>query len=377
MTPLETGLIYDATGRPDAERITFFTALCPLASGTVMAGCQIGPAKHAPTATLRLFRSHDAGSSWEELSWRFETTLDGIPGSLAAAEMAEAEPGRLLLFTTWFDRSDPERPLFDPITEGILPARQLMAISTDEGTTWSPWRVLPTPGLTGCAVTGPPVRWDDGAIAFAFESFKEHDDPNPGRHAAWLLVTRDGGRTFEAPFLVAQHPRHTIYYWDQRVCPAAQSGDFIALFWTHDLVQKKDLRVHFLHASLNDGERAAASPVETTIPGQIAAPLLLPDGRIFAFVVDRDRPGTLCLWQSDDDGHTWPEHRRMTIHTHDEQARLSQGRENVDFRQYWEDMGKWTFGHPALRQLPDGRLLLAYYAGTPDRMSLHWARCDP
>jgi len=30
-------------------------------------------------------------------------------------------------------------------------------------------------------------------IAFAFESFKEYDDPRPARHAAWLLVSHDGG----------------------------------------------------------------------------------------------------------------------------------------------------------------------------------------
>ncbi len=53
---------------------------------------------------------------------------------------------------------------------------------------------------------------------------------------------------------------------------------------------------------------------------------------------------------------------------------LTQGQENIDFVQYWEDMGKWSFGHPALRSLHDGRVLLAYYAGSPDCMSIQWAR---
>ncbi|MBM3458675.1 MAG: exo-alpha-sialidase, partial [Armatimonadetes bacterium] len=218
---METGILFDATGRPESEAIAFFTALCPLVSGTLLAGFQVGPSKHALTATIRVSRSRDGGTTWSEIPWQFETVLDGIPGSLAAAEMVEAEPGRLLLFTTWFDRRDPTLPLFDPVSEGILPSRQLLAVSADNGETWGPWRVLPTPGLTGCAVTGPATRWDDGSIAFAFESFKEYGDPEPGRHAAWLMVTRDGGRSFEAPFLVAQHPRHQIYYWDQRLCPAS------------------------------------------------------------------------------------------------------------------------------------------------------------
>lgn len=53
---------------------------------------------------------------------------------------------------------------------------------------------------------------------------------------------------------------------------------------------------------------------------------------------------------------------------------MSQGKENIDFKQYWEDMGKWSFGHPAIRNLGGGRVLLAWYAGTPEAMSVHWAR---
>ena len=282
--------------------------------------------------------------------------------------------GRLLLFSTWFDRSDPERPLFDPVTEGILKSRQLLAVSSDEGLTWSDWRILSTGDLKGCALTGPVIQWCDGTIAFPFESFKEFDDPHPGRHAAWILISRDGGETFSNPILMAQHPEHRVYYWDQRLCTGSEPGSLIALFWTHDLLEQRDLTVHLRHARLT-GETLTLGPiVATSIPGQIAAPLQLADGRLLAFVVDRSQPGTMTLWHSPDGGHTWPESRRRIIHTHSEQAALTQGRDNIDFKQYWEDMGKWSFGHPALRPLPNSRVLLAWYAGTPDRMSLHWAR---
>ncbi len=137
---------------------------------------------------------------------------------MGAAELVEVEPGRLLLFATWFDRSDPARPLFDPVTEGILKSKQLLAVSRDDGHTWSGWRELPVGELTGCALTGPILRWNDGTLAFPLESFKEFDDPRPGRHAAWILVSRDGGESFSPPVLVAQHPEHKIYYWDQRLC---------------------------------------------------------------------------------------------------------------------------------------------------------------
>lgn len=368
------GVIYDAADRPDSEKIAFFTSLCPLQSGEILAGFQVGPVKQAATGTIRLCRSCDQGRTWSEIPFRFETRIGGVPGSLGTAEMVEAEPGRLLLFCTWFDRTDPERPLFDPVTEGILRSKQIFCISGDQGETWSDWTVIPTPGLTGCAATGPAVRWPNGLIAFPFESFKEYDDPSPARHAAWLMLTRDGGRSFSEPVLVAQHPEHRLYYWDQRLEPTDVPGEFIALFWTHDLQDRKDLNVHFRHARI-EADRTVGEPIHATnIPGQIAAPLWLEDGRILAFVVDRDRPGTMSLWTSRDGGMTWPAEHRLVVHNHDEQARISQGRENVDFKQYWEDMGKWSFGHPAIRLLQDGKVLLAWYAGTPDRMSIHWAR---
>lgn len=385
----ERGLIFDAAARPPDERIACFTALCVLQSGKILCGFQNGPRKHAPSSTIRLCRSMDGGRSWELLPTHFETRLGGVPGSLAAAEMVEVRPGRLLLLATWFDRSDPDRPLFDPVTEGILRSKQLLAVSADDGCSWSGWRELPTADLKGCALTGPLLRWNDGTIAFALESFKEYDDPRPGRHAAWLMVSRDGGESFSAPLLVAQHPEHRVYYWDQRLCTRREPGEFTALFWTHDLAAKRDLNVHVRHATVR-GNAIEGPPVASTpIPGQIAAPLWLEDGRLLAFVVDRNAPGTMTLWclpgaaDRSTDFNPFPANAeqqrldfggtRLVIHTHDERAALSQGRENIDFKQYWEDMGKWSFGHPALRRLKDGRLLLAWYAGTPDCMSVHWA----
>ncbi|MGV3719358.1 MAG: sialidase family protein [Actinomycetota bacterium] len=368
------GLIFDAVGRPKSEAISYFTSLCPLSSGAILAGFQNGPSKHSPHSTIRLCRSDDGADTWREVAWRFETLLEGIPGSLAAAEIVEPEPGRLLLFTTWFDRSDPNRPLFDPDTEGLLRSRQLVCVSTDEGESWSPWRELSTGDLTGCAGTGCVVHWEDGALAFPFESFKEFDDPRPVRPGAWLLVSRDGGQAFETPFSVAQHPDDRIYYWDQRLCPAGPTGEFVALFWTHDRAARQDLRVHLLHGDLRRPRTETPLPRETTIPGQIAAPLLLPDGRLLAFVVDRGRPGTLKLWVSHDNGQSWPEAETLLIHRHEERAALTQGATDIDFAQYWEDMGRWSFGHPAIRRLDESHILLAYYAGDPDRMSIHWAR---
>ena len=367
------GLIFDASKAAENEAIAYVTSLAPLENGTVLAGWQSGPKKHSARNTIHLARSHDGGESWQRLPSHLETSWQGTPGSFLAAEMVEAEPGRVLLFTTWIDRSDPNRPLFNPITEGILPTRILYCASSDEGDTWGDWQELPTPGLKGCAVTGPVIRWSDGTLGCAFESFKEFDDPSPVEPAAWLVTSQDKGNSFGVPWQVAQHPEQMKYYWDQRLCATRTPGEFIAMFWTHHRAQQRDAYVHLLQASIHTGPQAVSAPSETDIPGQISACSVADDGRILAFVVDRGQPGTITLYQSADGGQNWPEDGRLVIHTHNEQAAITQGRDNIDYAEFWEDMGKWSFGHPAIRPLGD-EWLLAWYAGTPERMSIHWAR---
>src|SRR5262249_6307839 len=123
----DRGLVFDATLRPVNERIAFFTSLLVLRSGSVLCGFQNGPSKQSPTPTVRVCRSEDGGRAWYELTASFETAFGGVPGSLATAEFVEVKPGRLLLFSSWFDRSDPKRPLFDPTTEGLLRSKLLAA----------------------------------------------------------------------------------------------------------------------------------------------------------------------------------------------------------------------------------------------------------
>lgn len=372
---VDQGLIYDARGRQPSTSVASFVSLCRTKSGTLLCGFQLGVGKHDVKSTIRLCRSTDHGGTWSELPAVFDGSFDGVPGSLSSGEIVETEPGRLLLYTTWFDRSDPERPLFDPETQGILHSRQLLAESSDDGVTWSDWRELPIPTLKGCSSTGPILKWPDGCIAVAFESYKEFDDPSPGRHGAWLMTSHDGGESFDHPIAVAQDPNNQIYYWDQRLCPGPNPGDAIAMFWTHDLQSERDLPVHLKHVSVSTPE-VSGSLLSTGIPGQIAAPLQLDDGRLLAFVVDRSGPMTMRLWQSTDNGLTWPAAEALVVYEHTERANLTQGTSNVDYTEYWSDMLRWSFGHPAICHLPDNQVLVAFYAGTPDCLSVHWARID-
>jgi hypothetical protein len=367
------GVICDTRKRGDSQKAASFVTLSAAESGTIFCVFQIGPVKNAATSTLLVYRSYDQGCSWQEMSFRFEPKINGASGSFSSGQIVETEPGKLLLMATWFDRSQPEQPFFDPMTEGILPTKQLMAFSTDEAETWTEWQILPIPGLQACSCTGPLLKWGDGVIGFPFENLKQFDDPKPVVPGAWCMVSKDRGRNFESPTLVARDPTNKIYFWDQRLSPGRKPGEFVGLFWTYDREKQQDLKIHCLRSSLF-GDGSKARPFPTTLTGQIASPLWLGNGRLVAFVVERSCPGTLTLWSSNDEGISWPEN--LVVYRHEESLATVSGTSASNYAQYWEEMGKWSFGHPAILPLGGETVLLAYYAGQPNRTSIHWARVN-
>ena len=94
---------------------------------------------------------------------------------------------------------------------------------------------------------------------------------------------------------------------------------------------------------------------------------------MFAAYVHRNDPPSLRAVLSDDFGKTWTAADELVFY--ESGAGVEAGRGGTrDLRQMWEDMGRWTFGHPACRQLPSGEIMVAYYAGDSSAMGIHWVK---
>jgi hypothetical protein len=73
-------------GEPGSRRaITTYPTVTALADGTLLASYKVGSAKECEDGTIELRHSDDGGRSWSQPVTPFETTLDGVRGSLAAA----------------------------------------------------------------------------------------------------------------------------------------------------------------------------------------------------------------------------------------------------------------------------------------------------
>ncbi len=368
------GNVYETTELATEEQVACFASLFVSRREELFSVFQIGEIKNSSQSNLRLCHSRDGGETWRAIPGRFRTTFAGEAGSLSNGELVELRDGRLMLISTWINRQEPTRPFYDPATEGILHTRILKSFSSDHGFTWSPWEEIPlfTQGWS-YHTSGPILKSHDGTIMVIVESHKSFDafGPSTAAEGTWCLISTDDGTSFQGPHLVAQHPEHRLMYWDARLTQGNEPGTWLAMYWTHDQPGQRDLSVHLQLGRVSPSGITCGPVLDTGIPGQISAPLCLDSNRWLAVAVRRDHPGTITVWQTLDAGIRWK--CEMTIHSQ-ECGSLVQDRTDLAVAEIWENIRKWSFGHPAIRQLDRTHVLVTWYAGTSAKMGVQWAR---
>jgi hypothetical protein len=368
----QDGVIFDASAAPPNGRSSAFTSLTRLANGDLLVAFRTATGRDAPDGRLRIMRSRDTGQTWETLHTGMPAIIDGIVGNLYAGFFTEMAQDRLLGAFVWVDRSNPELSFVNPVTAGILPMRALLAESADSGETWGEFHEVDLTPQVGCAVTGPVLSLSGGVLALPYESWKEYDDPSPGRHIASLRLSFDGGKTWPGMVPVAADPDARTFYWDQRFGIHAETGQIVAMFWTHNREDGIDLDNHIAWASA-DG-REWSMPVPTEWRGQHCQPIPIGGDRLVAIYVHRHDPPSLRAVLSDDFGRTWhPD--ELTFFSSEACPEVGAAGERV-FEEFWQDMMAWRFGHPRGLLLPDGDLFVAFYAGNATATSMRWVRIE-
>jgi BNR repeat-like domain len=367
-----SGFVYDAREAPPHQRACAFTAVALLRDGTLFTTCRRGSQRESVDGHACVFASRDLGETWE---LRYDGSgagdWDGTPGEVKTLLIAELAPGELVGAGLWVDRSGPPRPFVHPRTQGLLPMRVFHTISPDGGRTWGPRRPIDTAPHPGASPTGPPLLLSDGTLAQPYEHWKEYEDATPGRPAALLRLSRDGGQTWPEHVTVARDPANARFYWDQRLATQPETGQLVAMFWTHDARAGRDVDVHLAWGS-PDGRRWS-EPVGTGLPGQHCQPIPLGGERLVAVYAHRRDPPGIRAAISDDFGRTWDRAREVVVYASGAgtESGASGPRRLAD---YWDDMIAWRFGHPRGVVLPSGEVLVVFYGGDDRSQSVRWAR---
>ena len=109
-----------------------------LASGAIVLSHRVGTTREGGDGRPRLVRSDDDGATWRVLASPFTGALPA-GWDLRGCALAELADGGLLAVVVAIDKTS-GKPPYNPVTEGLVPVRNLVARSDDGGATWSePW----------------------------------------------------------------------------------------------------------------------------------------------------------------------------------------------------------------------------------------------
>ena len=364
-----SGTMFDAAKAPSDQRSNAFTSLMQMQNGAFLAAFRTASGRDAPDGRLHIMSSDD-GQGWLTVHPGLTATVDGITGNIYSGYFTEFEPGRLLGAFVWVDRSDPNLSFVHPETAGILPTRNLLADSTDSGASWIDFREVDLSPETGCTVTGPIFSIDEQTLALPYETWKSYEDPTPGEHTASLRLSHDEGATWPDRVIVAADSNAQIFYWDQRIARHPEASEFVAMFWTHDRSLGVDIENHIAWSDSSGGNWSTPRPAGWR--GQHCQTLPLGGDRLAAIYVHRHHPPSIRMTVSDDFGKTWDLDNQLTFYesTPSEPNKVDASK---PFKEIWQDMMRWQFGHPRAVLNHDGDVLIAYYAGDDESTSMLWS----
>jgi hypothetical protein len=370
MQIVETGVLSRAEPGTARAALTFPCVLA-LEDGALLATLRAGSTKDAADEVIELYRSDDAGRTWCELRrLAFDDLIDGARGTLKVCYLTELAPEHLIAAAMWVDRSTyPGQPLFNPATEGCLPMLIVLADSYDAGANWTPWRVVPLPGEIGPAsLTSPMLKLADGTLALSVETNKHYHDDIQWFQRVVLLHSSDGGRSWGAPITAGQDPTGRIFNWDQRlgVAPDGTLGTFV---WTYDSATHRYLNIQRRISA--DGGRTWSQAEDLGFADQAGRPAVLPDGRVVLPWVDRFGTRSIRARLAPAIGAAFDPASEVVLYALDSNTDSAS---NDDTGALLAEMSLWTFGLPYAEALPDGDVLVVYYAGSAATMDIRWAR---
>ncbi len=367
MKILDTGLLY-RNPIPHVRSVHgYFPSVVSMDNGEMLATAVVGEAFDAPTLRTHVFRSVDAGHTWQHEGPIYPGVQDALMSD--ASRLTALGGGHLVAFTVRHDRTEhPGEGLTNPETLGFVPTELLQFRSADCGHTWTgPVSIVPPLEGPSFELCCPITVLRDGRWVLPTSTWQGWDGYCPNGIRTIALVSNDAGKTWPGYWNVMAEAAGKTHFWESKIIELPD-GRLLAVAWAYDALEKKDRPNQY--ALSHDGGETWSTPASTGLFGQTLTPMALDDGRILCVYRRLDTPGLwACLsrlegvtWRTDEHTPLWGAETRG----------LTGSSSNMS-----SNFAVLRFGAPCLTRSPEGAVFMAFW-GYEDCISVvRWFKLDP
>jgi len=244
-----------------------------------------------------------------------------------------------------FVRPDPLTPIVDPISFDVLPLKNKISFSSDNGENWSisnNFSVLNKP----LEISGPCIQLSSGRILAACPPFHLGETD----HSGWIIYSDDNGKTWDKLSEFFNTPEGEIAAWECRLCEIDNNGVAV-IFWTYDNVKKINLNNHIVFSK--DEGKSFSPAIDTGVKAQASNLMWLEKNIILTIHSHRESPSGLII-------------RKVNIENNkfeilDELDLFQDDKMGSDSTNISKQFGSLKFGQPSLVQLQNKEILATYW----------------
>jgi hypothetical protein len=325
--------------------------------GAIVCVYRRGREKHSYDGILLSQRSTDLGQTFADPVVLFDGQGRNPPLAAISGGLCQCGDGSLLAVFGAVEVTRPEKYVFSE--EGFTQRHLFVtARSTDGGCSWEPWAQVDERALgKHLGPTSNPLLLAGGRLFIPGE--RHHQEGQVGLCASF---SDDHGRTLEPVQDCLVDASAELSLCDARYAIFGD-GQVLAMIWAF---RQDDERTVEVRRSLsNDHGRTWSPPLPVGHLGQITTPLVLSGDAVLAASNYRWPPQGIRLWISRDRGVEWPVEDSVQMWDAGEKRMLARALPVAERRSgdgVWNALPDFTFGTPDLTSLPDGTVLLTYYA---------------
>jgi sialidase-1 len=328
-----------------------FPGLALLPSGELIGLFEMGEAFDSADSSIYITRSLDKGKSWQFQGDLYDQSL--LPTGLNVSEYLKPtllDDGSLVAVGYRFHRPDPDTPIGNTETGGLLPGDNIISFSEDDGKTWS----IPEVIDRGCSelieTSGPCIQSQSGDLIAIGCPLKCWDGSNPIGQTGVLLRSKDKGKTWDSSGRFFDTPQKNVSPFESRICEMAP-GRLVTIAWAFNISENRHLP-NLVTVSHDDGY-SWSEPIDTGHMAQASNLMSLGDDLLLTIHAHRAGEVGLTVRLVDFKNDQWRVREETVI--------WGAAQSQVTSKNFIEQFGDLKFGQPSLLRLNDNEVLATHW----------------